>query len=100
MLEPLLASTPAAPPVPIALFDTDRRFLAASHAWEQISGLAGHDYLGKRIEEVLADVDPKVRALHRRCAKGEHLTQNEAAYVGADGQTRWLQLRIPARCAL
>ena len=89
LLEPLRASTPNAP-VPIALFDIDRRLLAASTAWEQLTGIAGLDYFGKRIDQVITDLDPEVVKLHRRCAMGEHLTQNEATYLGADGRQRWL----------
>ncbi|HEX4095826.1 MAG TPA: ATP-binding protein [Caulobacteraceae bacterium] len=89
LLERLLASTRNAP-VPMALFDLNRRFLAASSGWEQIAGLAGRDYLGCRIEEVIADVPADTLELHRRCAGGEHLLENEAPYVGADGDTRWL----------
>ena len=65
LLEPLLASTRTAP-VPIALFDAERRFLSASQSWEEI-------------------VD-----LHRRCVAGEHILDDPSSFVGDDGQIRWL----------
>ena len=89
LLERLLASTGSAP-VPMALFDLERRFLAASAGWEQVSGLSGKPYLGRRIEEILQDYPADSIALHRRCAAGEHLLENEAPYAGSDGQTYWL----------
>ena len=89
LLERLLASTRNAP-VPMALFDLDRRFLAASAGWEQVAGLTGWPYLGLRIEEVIAELPSESVELHGRCALGEHLLENEAPYVGADGETRWL----------
>ncbi len=89
LLERLLLSTRSAP-VPIALFDHQRRFLAASAAWEQVANLEGRAYLGKRLEAVIPDLPAAVRELHRRSARGEHLLNNEEPYVGADGETRWL----------
>ena len=89
LLERLLASTGRAP-VPMALFDLDRRFLAASPGWERVAGLAGRDYLGKRIEEVIPELTEGAPELHRRCAAGEHILDNEAPYVGSDGETYWL----------
>ena len=89
LLERLLASTRNAP-VPMALFDLERRFLAASAGWEQVSGLTGKPYLGRRIEEVIGDLPEAAVDLHRRCAAGEHLLENEAPYVGGDGEIHWL----------
>ena len=89
LLERLLVSTRRAP-VPMALFDLDRRFLAASAGWEQVAGLTDVDYVGKRIEEIIADLSADTAELHRRCAAGEHILDNEAPYVGADGLTYWL----------
>ena len=89
LLERLLVSTRAAP-VPMALFDLEHRFLAASAGWERVCGLTGKDYLGRRIEEVLEDFPAASVELHRRCAAGGHLLENEAPYAGSDGQTYWL----------
>ena len=92
-LEPLLArllATTRRAPVPMALFDLERRFLAASAGWEQVAGLVGRDYAGKRIEEVIAEPPPGAVELHQRCAQGEHILDNEAPYLGADGDTYWL----------
>jgi PAS domain S-box-containing protein len=89
LLERLLVSTRKAP-VPMALFDLERRFLSASAGWEQVAGLVGRDYLGKRVEEVIADLPKGAVELHRRCALGEHILDNEAPYAGADGEVYWL----------
>ena len=89
LLEPLLQSTTDGP-VPMALFDIEGRFLAASASWEQTTGLTGRPYLDRRIEEVLTDLPADVVDLHARCAMGEHLLEEEAPYVGADSQIRWL----------
>ncbi len=89
LLERLLASTRDAP-VPMALFDLDGRFLAASKGWELATGLSGKSYLGRRMEEVIDGLPEASIALHRRCAAGEHLLEDEAPFTGSDGQTYWL----------
>ena len=89
LLERLLASTRRAP-VPMALFDLDRRFLSASPGWELISGLTGRDYLGKRIEDVIEALPDGAVQLHSRCVQGEHILDTEVPYRGSDGQTYWL----------
>jgi PAS domain S-box-containing protein len=89
LLDRLLASTRRAP-VPMALFDLDRRFLSASPGWEQVAGLMGRDYLGKRIEDVIEALPERASQLHDRCVLGEHILDTEAPYPGSDGQTYWL----------
>ena len=89
LLEPLLSSTRNAP-VPMALFDVDRRFLSVSQPWEQFVELKGGDYRGKRIEDVIPELGATFVELHRRCAAGEHILDEPASYVGRDGEVHWL----------
>ena len=92
-LEPVLArlllSTHDSP-APVALFDRQRRFLAASPSWELITNLKDRPYLGRSIEEMIDAVPPEALELHARTCRGEHLLGPEEAYIGADGETRWL----------
>jgi PAS domain S-box-containing protein len=89
MLRRLIHSTHDAPAA-VALFDPQRRFLAASPSWELITNLRGRPYLGRRIEEMIEAVPPEALELHSRTSRGEHLLGQEEAYIGADGETRWL----------
>jgi PAS domain S-box-containing protein len=89
MLRRLAHSTHDAP-APVALFDVERRFLAASPSWELITNLRGRPYLGRLVEEAIDAVPQGALELHQRTCRGEHLLGQEEAYVGADGETRWL----------
>src|SRR4051794_35264980 len=75
---------------PAALFDEQRRLVAASRRWEELMGLADLDYVGKRIEECVERPSPSLLEMHRRAAAGENLLSEEEAYDGPDGSTRWL----------
>jgi PAS domain S-box-containing protein len=89
-LEPLLASTRSAP-VPIALFDAHRRFLAASQSWQQIVGVNKRgDFAGRCIEDVIPELEARFVDLHRRCAGGQHILDDPASYTDDNGQVRWL----------
>ncbi len=77
-------------PAPTALFDADRRFVGATPRWEEVTGISGRDYVGRRIEEMLPELDAQFIALHRRAADGEHLASEEEPYVDLEGETRWL----------
>ena len=89
LLEPLLQSTRGSP-APMALFDARRAFVVASPSWEQVANIRGDDCVGLPIETMLPDIPASVIELHERCATGEQLLGDEEAYVGADGETRWL----------
>ena len=77
-------------PAPTALFDRQRRFVGATAKWEEVAGLVGKAYVGKRIDDVLAGSCAELLDMHRRAAKGEHLVGDQEAYVDALGETRWL----------
>ncbi len=74
----------------MALFDIERRFMSVSQPWRQIVDLKGSDFLGKRIEDVISDLDSQFVELHRRCVAGEHILDDPSSYVRDDGQIRWL----------
>jgi PAS domain S-box-containing protein len=77
-------------PAPTALFDHERRFVGATEGWEQVAGLVGKAYVGKRIEEVLGGLPAEVLKMHARAAAGEHALADRELYVDADGATHWL----------
>ena len=77
-------------PAPMALFDADMRCVGATASWEQVTGLAGRDYVGRRIDEAMPDASPELIAMHHRAARGEHGMTEEEAYIDADGAVHWL----------
>ena len=77
---------------PAAVFDLERRCLAASPAWERIIAPGRRDYIGKRIEEVIPDVSALTVQMHERALNGEaFLNYEEELYVDGAGDQRWLQ---------
>jgi PAS domain S-box-containing protein len=77
-------------PLPIALFDPERRFVSATPSWEDICGFAGKHYVGRRIEEVIPEATEEVLERHRAAAGGRHAVSDHEAHVDGEGQTRWL----------
>ena len=87
--EPLLRSTRNAP-VPMALFDSERRLLAASPSWIAITNLQQDDDCGLLVEQAWPGLDPAIVDLHKRAASGEHFVNDEEEYVDSEGFRRWL----------
>jgi PAS domain S-box-containing protein len=77
-------------PAPMALFDAQRRFLAASKTWTSITNIESGDVIGRTVEEIYGADDPEKSARHQRAAAGEHFVNAEEEYVDADGERRWL----------
>ena len=72
-----------------ALFDRQGRMLSASEAWAQARGLAGKDYVGRTLQEMIPDLPQEVLELHRRVQQGEHLLNQSEMFVDSSGQRRW-----------
>src|SRR5690349_19696046 len=68
-------------PAPIALFDADRRFVGATATWVQVCGLGKSQYVGRRLEEVIADVPAELLERHRQAAEGRHGVSEHESYV-------------------
>src|SRR5471030_3454681 len=75
----------------MALFDTERRFLAASKSWRKITNIWGHDYVGLTVEQLEANAGrPGLVEHHRRAAAGEHFVSDDEEYIDNAGVRRWL----------
>ena len=85
-----LARTTHNAPVAMALFDPQRRFLAASKSWRKITNIWGQDYLGLTIEQIRSSGPDHLAEHHRRAAAGEHFVSDEEEYLDTAGVQRWL----------
>jgi PAS domain S-box-containing protein len=74
----------------MALFDRERRYLAASPEWEKITNISGQNYLGRRFDELAGDVSSEAIERHLRAASGEHFVSIQEEYVDGGGERRWL----------
>ena len=66
-------------PAPIAMFDCDMHYLAASRRWVEDYGLEGLDILGHSHYEILSEIPESWRQVHRRALQGEWLLHARTA---------------------
>ena len=68
-------------PVPIAMFDREMRYIAASRRWVTDYGLVGMNWRDVSHYEVFPDLPDRWRAIHRRALHGEVVTHQAVAPV-------------------
>jgi signal transduction histidine kinase/CheY-like chemotaxis protein len=76
---------------PTAIFDHDRRCLAASPAWERIVARGDGSCLGKRVEEMAPGVSPQIVEMHKRAVRGEAFLNYEEELYREESGEHWLQ---------
>jgi PAS domain S-box-containing protein len=70
LLDALFSTAPAG----VAFFDTDLRCVRVNDAMAELNGVAAEEHVGKTVDEVLPEFDPRVRrALQRVAATGKPL---------------------------
>jgi PAS domain S-box-containing protein len=87
-------------PIPIAMFDTEMRYLAWSARWLEDYGLGDAEVAGRSHYEVFPDVPERWREIHRRALDGEVLTQAEDVFERADGSRLSVRWAIHPWCAV
>jgi PAS domain S-box-containing protein len=81
-------------PVGIAIFDREMRYLAASRRFIQDRRLPiddPSDLIGWSHYDVMPEMPPAWRDVHRRVLAGETLAAEEYAFTDAEGRTEWLR---------
>jgi PAS domain S-box-containing protein len=81
-------------PVPIAMFDREMRYIAASRRWVSDYGLGDKKWRDVCHYEVFPDLPVRWRAVHRRAMYGEIITCDEDRYDRADGVVQWLRWEV------
>lgn len=82
-------------PLPIAMFDTDMNYVAASSRWIQTfaHGLKG-SLVGKNHYEVVPNLHERWRQAHRAGLAGESLSATSDPWTDPNGHTVWLDWAI------
>lgn len=82
-------------PVPIAMFDTEMNYVAASARWVQTFA-TGHNgsLVGKNHYDVVPNLHERWRQAHRAGLAGESLSATSDPWTSPDGQTIWLDWAI------
>ena len=76
-------------PSPVAILDTQLRYLAASASWRRSSGLP-EDVVGQSHHALFPDEPEHWRQAHARCLAGASESVTEERWVRADGSVLWL----------
>ncbi|MEM8757015.1 MAG: PAS domain-containing protein [Planctomycetota bacterium] len=78
-------------PAPIAMFDTQMRYLIAADQWREDYSLGDAVLEGRSHYEVFPDLDEKWKALHRRALAGETIYCELDRYEPEDAKVRFLR---------
>jgi len=81
-------------PVPIALFDRDMCYIAASRRWISDYGLAHQQWRGVLHYELFPDLPERWKLAHRRAQDGEVVAHADDRFDRADGSVQWLRWEL------
>lgn len=81
-------------PVPIAMFDQDMNYVAASSRWVQTFTTAKGSLVGKNHYEMVPNLHERWRQAHRAGLAGESVSATSDPWTNADGSTMWLDWAI------
>lgn len=81
-------------PVAIALFDTQMRYLSASHQWIEDYGLGDKDIIGKSHYDIFPEISDIWKKVHRRCLAGAQERMEEDRFVRTDGSVQWVRWEV------
>src|SRR6187200_3247750 len=72
-------------PVPIAMFDREMRYIAASRRWVNDYGFGKKKWRGVSHYELFPDIPDRWREIHQRALNGEVVAASEDRFDRADG---------------
>ena len=81
-------------PVPIALFDTDMRYIITSKQWNVCYHLGEQDLVGRSHYDVFPEIPDRWKKDHQRVLKGEIYNNDKDKLVRQDGTGSMASLRI------
>lgn len=89
----LLAEFLARIPAPVAMFDQDLRYIAASGKWYEAYGLSDRDIIGRGHYEIFPEIPERWRDIHRRNLAGEEMSEDEDPFPRLDGSLDYVRWR-------
>jgi len=81
-------------PVPIAMFDREMRYIAASRRWVTDYGFGERKWRGVSHYELFPDIPDRWRAIHQRALGGEVVAASEDRFDRADGTVQFLRWEV------
>jgi PAS domain S-box-containing protein len=80
-------------PAPIAMFDRNMHYIAASRRWLSDFQIQG-SVVGRDHYDVFPDLPQRWRDIHQRCLAGAVESCDEDAFIRGNGQVNWLRWEI------
>lgn len=77
-------------PVPIAMFDHDLHYVAASHQWVVDFCGGRSDVVGKSMYAVIPEIPQHWRNVHQRALAGETVRDDEIPFRRSRGRMQWI----------
>lgn len=81
-------------PVPLAMFDSEMRYIFASLCWRRDYQLGDDNVTGKSHYEVFPEIPEQWKELHRRAMAGETLRAEADPFVRGNGSVQWIRWEI------
>jgi diguanylate cyclase (GGDEF)-like protein/PAS domain S-box-containing protein len=81
-------------PLPLAMFDREMRFVAASRPWREAFGVEDQDIVGRPAYEAVPRFPAHWREQHRRVLAGEAVEAGEEPFVRANGEIVWVRREL------
>jgi len=85
-------------PVPIAMFDREMRYIAASRRWVTDYEFAHRKWRGISHYELFPDLPERWRSIHQRALHGEVIAASEDRFDRADGTVQFLRWEVRPWC--
>lgn len=81
-------------PVAMAMFDQNMRYIAYSKTWLSDYSIKLENIVGMSHYEIFPEIPEAWKELHRRCLRGEVLSNPEEIFLRADGSKNYLRWAI------
>jgi len=81
-------------PVPVAMFDRDMHYLAASKRYLADFNLPDQDLVGHSHYEIFPEIPERWKEIHRRCLAGAIEKADDDPFLRADGTLDWVRWEI------
>lgn len=78
-------------PVPIAMLDTEMRYIAVSKRWYSDYHINEPSIIGRSHYDIFPEIPERWRAVHQRCLAGATERADEDLFTRADGSEQWLR---------
>ena len=81
-------------PAPVAIFDTEMRYIFTSDRWLKDYNLGSQNIIGLSHYEVFPNLSEEWKAIHRRCLGGECVYNDDDSFVRPNGRREYLRWDI------